>query len=96
MLLCILLADFIGYMTIHYYADGCLFLDINALTEDGETALHLAVKSGSCEIIEVLLAHGASGEVKDSKSFTPVHLAVQLGKHGALKVRDLIVLNISF
>lgn len=57
------------------------------LTEDGETALHLAVRSERCETIEVLLAHGASGQVKDAKNFTPVHLAVQLGKHEALKVK---------
>ena len=63
-----------------------LFVDINALTKQGESALHLAVRAGHCLVIELLVNHGIDGSIKNKDKYTAVHLAVQLQKHDCLQV----------
>lgn len=52
---------------------------IRAKTFSGKTALHLAVESGSNEIVVVLIGAGASVNAKDSSNVTPLHMAAFLG-----------------
>ena len=40
-------------------------VDINALNEDGETALNLAAKLGHADVVEILLRHGARKDLND-------------------------------
>ncbi|EFJ31783.1 hypothetical protein SELMODRAFT_407995 [Selaginella moellendorffii] len=47
-----------------------------ALSQYGETALHLAAKNGSTGALKVLLKHNARKEAKALNGMTPLHLAV--------------------
>uniref|UniRef100_A0ABD2XG59 Uncharacterized protein n=2 Tax=Trichogramma kaykai TaxID=54128 RepID=A0ABD2XG59_9HYME len=49
-------------------------LQINARNEQGNTPLHLAVKRGTSNLIEVLLRHGADSNATNNKGMTPLHL----------------------
>eukprot|EP00047_Mylnosiga_fluctuans_P000016 m.183756 g.183756 ORF g.183756 m.183756 type:complete len:1071 (-) comp10001_c0_seq29:385-3597(-) len=58
--------------------------DVNMATDEGETAVHLAVRQckkqpASVEIVRLLLARGASASAPDISGCTPLHLAVQIG-----------------
>ena len=46
--------------------------DPNVRDHNGETSLHLALKSGMIEIVRVLVEHGASVKVKDRLGMTPL------------------------
>jgi ankyrin repeat protein/tetratricopeptide (TPR) repeat protein len=52
---------------------------VNAVAPDGSTALHIAVKMGSQEIIALLLAHKADVNARDNQGLTPLDYAE--GKH---------------
>jgi ankyrin repeat protein len=51
-------------------------LDINAVNDAGETALHGAVQRGSAVIIRFLAAHGAKLDVKNALGRTPLDAAL--------------------
>ena len=53
--------------------------------EVGNTLLHLAVKSESLEIVDLLLTLGANPSIKNAKSETPAHAAARVGNLEILK-----------
>ena len=53
---------------------------IEARMLDGRRPLHLAVSSGSKEMVELLLAHGAMVDSHDFIGITPLHVAAALGR----------------
>jgi ankyrin repeat protein len=50
-------------------------VDVNALSESGQTALILAIQNNHLEIVRALLAHGANPNLADSRGFTPIRAA---------------------
>ena len=54
-------------------------LDVNALTEGGETALHVAAKSGCEASVSMLLEKGANVDLRDSQGYTPAMMAARYG-----------------
>jgi ankyrin repeat protein len=58
-------------------------VDVNAVDDEGHTALHLAVISGSpseatITHVQALLDHGAKVDAEDEYGWTPLHHAVQM------------------
>lgn len=60
-------------------------LDVNAVAEDGTTALHYAVMSRSMDLVSMLLARGAK-DVKDKAGHTCVYNASALGTTETVKL----------
>ncbi|KAJ8598755.1 hypothetical protein CTAYLR_010099 [Chrysophaeum taylorii] len=56
--------------------------DVDAPLSDitGETMLHVAARHGNAELVQVLLASGASLRARDAFGATPVHCAVAAGQ----------------
>ena len=50
-------------------------LDVNAVNENGDTALHGAAFRGANEIVKLLVDRGARLDVKNRKGFTPLQAA---------------------
>ena len=58
--------------------------DVNVLTNDNFSALHLAIDAGRPEVVECLLGHGANVKIKGgSENETPLHMACRLGMKNA-------------
>ena len=57
-------------------------VDVNASTDDGITAVHLAAQGGLDSIITVLAKAGARLDVKDKRGRTPVDMAMGVGGRG--------------
>jgi len=57
-------------------------MDVNMTDKDGQTALHLAAAEKEVEggALLVLLAFQANVYVADSKKWTPLHVACNVGK----------------
>ncbi|KAG8528637.1 uncharacterized protein KY384_006324 [Bacidia gigantensis] len=53
--------------------------DIDKANEGGQTALHLACKSGHSQVVSVLLEYGANPLVKDSRGAIPLYIASKRG-----------------
>lgn len=51
--------------------------DVNAMSEEGETALHVATRRGHTTLMEMLLDAGARVNGTDRNGFTPLHHAIQ-------------------
>jgi ankyrin repeat protein len=56
-------------------------VDVNAVNDSGETALHYAAQA-SDEIVRMLAAHGAKLDVKDKNGRTPEDFAMGVGLRG--------------
>jgi len=54
-------------------------VEIDPLSETGQTPLHLAAEKGNMEIAELLCGKGADPNAKDANSQTPLHLAAKKG-----------------
>lgn len=54
--------------------------DINALNEDGKSALHLASMSGNVKVIKLLIKSGAIVDVLDNDKATPLIRVVEKSK----------------
>ena len=57
-------------------------VDVNASTDDGITAIHLAAQAGLDSVVTVLAKHGARLDVKDKRGRTPVDMAMGVGGRG--------------
>lgn len=57
--------------------------DINAVTDEGKTPLHLASEVGAPEAVEWLLSNGADINAKNARLGTALHSAIESGKAGA-------------
>jgi len=57
-------------------------VDVNASTDDGITAIHLAAQGGLDSIVRVLAKAGAHLDVKDKRGRTPVDMAMGVGGRG--------------
>ena len=47
----------------------------------GDTALHLAAKHGSVEMVQLLIDHGAELNAVGQEGFTAINYAMQFGQH---------------
>ncbi|CAI9760096.1 unnamed protein product [Fraxinus pennsylvanica] len=63
-------------------------IGINSSAEDGETALHVAVRQGHLEMVRILLERGANANKPDMRGWTPKALAEVCDKKG---IYDLIL-----
>ena len=54
-------------------------VEIDPLSETGQTPLHLAAEKGNMEIAELLCGKGADPVAKDANLQTPLHLAAKKG-----------------
>ncbi|XP_059665362.1 potassium channel KAT1-like isoform X2 [Cornus florida] len=54
-------------------------VDVNSTAEDGQTALHVAVRKGHLEMVRALLERGANVNKPDVRGWTPKALAEQQG-----------------
>lgn len=61
--------------------------DINLQTNQGTTALHLAVAKSHYSVIELLLENGANLQIKDKKNQIPLHRAAAIG---SMKLVELL------
>lgn len=59
--------------------------DVDARTENGLTALHIACGFGKYHLVRVLIEAGADVNARDKTDSTPLHFAVQ-GSNGAIKL----------
>lgn len=50
-------------------------IDINALNEENQTALHCAIETGNIDIVRLLLNSGADPNLQDDLNFSPLHKA---------------------
>ncbi|KAJ8676369.1 hypothetical protein QAD02_012156 [Eretmocerus hayati] len=66
--------------------------EINKITFDGSTPLHLAIERGDGRIAEFLLNSGADYHLKNADEKTPLHLAFEYGMHSIIQtiLDDLI------
>ena len=62
-------------------------LDVNHASDDhyGDTPLHYATRLGACDIVALLLTHGADVKRVNHAGHTPFHLAILLNDHDLLK-----------
>ncbi|KAL1492197.1 hypothetical protein ABEB36_012680 [Hypothenemus hampei] len=54
--------------------------NVNVTSKDGSTLLHLAAKSGNCNMVQYLVAKGANINIIDNHDNTVLHSAAQSGR----------------
>ncbi|XP_050106280.1 potassium channel KAT1-like [Malus sylvestris] len=54
-------------------------MDVSMMAEDGQTALHTAVRQGHMEMVKILVEGGANVNKPDARGWTPKDLAQQQG-----------------
>jgi len=57
-------------------------VDVNAATDEGTTALHVAAQAGLDSVVTALVKHGARLDVRDNRNRTPVDMAMGIGGRG--------------
>jgi ankyrin repeat protein len=67
-------------------------VDINAVSDAGDTAVHGAVQRGANDVLRFLAAHGAKLDVKNTQGRTPLELAASKREHAvtAALLRQLL------
>ena len=71
--------DFLGSEAIEKSQTGRFPMNGNSTAEDGQTALHNAVRQGHIEMVKILLKGGASVNKPDARGRRPKALAEQQG-----------------
>ena len=67
-------------------------IDVNAVDENSNNALHLAVKEGHIGVVKVLLTESdIDAEAANDKGQTPMHCLGQYGKDNAAAIFDLFL-----
>jgi uncharacterized protein len=68
--------------------------DVNAVNDEGDTALHGASFRGANDVVEYLVAHGAKMDVKNKDGRTPVNMAegMHIGPGGWVEHDDTVAL----
>ena len=68
--------------------------DVNAVNEEGYTALHGASFRGANEVVEFLVAHGAKMDIKNKEGKLPVNMAegMHIGPGGWVEHDDTVAL----
>ncbi|KAL2066420.1 hypothetical protein VTL71DRAFT_2491 [Oculimacula yallundae] len=56
-------------------------IDLNCLTGDGYSALHLAAMHGTGDTVQALLNAGANIELESSRGIRPINSAIEKGRH---------------
>lgn len=59
---------------------------LDAVNNDGNTALHLAVTTQSPELVTLLLKNGANFSIRNNEQMMPLHLAAELSNVYVMKV----------
>lgn len=85
--------DFSGFTPLHYakteYSASFLIrngTELDTVGRCGSTALHLAVRKGTEEIVALLLNCGANPNVMDKRRRTPLHWAAYYGYTGICRI----------
>ncbi|XP_064414576.1 ankyrin repeat domain-containing protein 27 isoform X2 [Latimeria chalumnae] len=60
-------------------------LGVNSSSQDGFTPLHVAALHGHCDLVCMLLRHGANVSARNANRATPLHLACQNGQLQVVK-----------
>jgi ankyrin repeat protein len=68
-----------GTLAVRILLTCGLSVDVNASTDSGDTALHLAARSGANDLIQLLLYHGANAKARNNVLETPIFSAVHRG-----------------
>ncbi|XVF87176.1 hypothetical protein PTKIN_Ptkin18bG0098000 [Pterospermum kingtungense] len=80
--------DFLGSEAIEKRNTGKVPMKGNSTAEDGQAALHDAVRKGHIEMVKILLEGGASVNKPDARGRTPKALAEQ---HGNKSIPELLL-----
>ena len=75
------------YKELRYalYYEKDVFDQVKARTQRGNSLLHEAVECDQADIIQLLLQHGASPNVRAKGGVTPLHVAAAKGHVGCVK-----------
>ena len=79
---------------VKYFLDKKL--DPNSVNDEGKTPLHLAMKKGNKDIIELLIKNGADTQFKDKKGKIPIDYASKEIKHYYIFENSYKFLNIIY
>jgi ankyrin repeat protein len=59
---------------------------LNSVDDDGKSALMIAIEKNDMTILERLLQAGADTTLKDKRGRAAIHIAIEVGRHSALKI----------
>jgi ankyrin repeat protein len=66
--------------------------DVNVLTNDHYSALHLAIEAGKSAVVECLLGHGANVHITGGPdNETPLHMACRIGEARGEKCAKMLL-----
>ena len=61
-------------------------IDINALTDFGETPLHITSKFNHKDFCEILISVGACIDKRDNDMYSPLHYACEFGHKEVVQI----------
>jgi ankyrin repeat protein len=59
---------------------------LDSVTQDGNTALHLAVKRQSGDLVKILMMHNANPNLENESNQTPFHEALEGGHDEIIQI----------